>query len=183
MEVDPGGDGICVILENISKLDDSTFPGNNKVVLSLVNVEEESALKNRKAFEVINNSVEYKRPPVTLNLYVLFASNINDYETGLMALTKIMAYFQAKNFFTFAEDPPVGNAASIEFSEEEQDIFDIRFDLYTMTFEQLNHLWGSLGGKQVPSTLYKVRVVPVERDQLLEEGRIIKRVRRDGNVN
>lgn len=181
--MNPENDNLCLVLENVSKVEDSNFTGNNKVILSLVNVEEESALKNQKAYQIINGTVEYQRAPVILNLYVLFSANLNEYEDGLKALSKVMAFFQAKNFFSYSEDPPGSDGMALGFTPEEIEIFDISLDLYTMTFEQLNHLWGSLGGKQVPSAMYKVRLVPVKRDLLLEEGGLIERIRRSGTVD
>ena len=183
MPINPGNDRNTVVLENVAKMEDPNFDGANKVILSLVNVEEESALKNRRAYEIVNNEVEYKRPPVVLNLYVLFSANLNKYEDSLMALSKLMSFFQAKNYFSYAEDPPAEDGASIDFTPEEQDAFRVTLDLYTLTFEQLNHLWGSLGGKQIPAAMYKLRVVPVERTQILDEGRIIERIKREGTVD
>ena len=60
-----------VVLGNIAL---SESPGQDaiidKVVISLVNVEEESTLKNTIAYQKINNIVRYSDPPVFLNLYV-----------------------------------------------------------------------------------------------------------------
>jgi hypothetical protein len=43
---------------------------------------------------------------------------------------------------------------------------DFRFtvELYTPTFEELNFIWGTLGGKQYPSALYKLSLIEVERN-------------------
>jgi hypothetical protein len=43
------------------------------------------------------------------------------------------------------------------------DIADLEFtlELYTLTFEQINHLWGSLGGRQVPFAMFKMRLVAI----------------------
>ena len=181
--MDSARDGAPVVLENVAKIEnpDANFGGSNKLILSLVNVEEESALKNQKAYRIRNNEVEYERPPVTLNLYVLFSANFDTYTNSLKVLSRLMEFFQSKNFFTFAEDP-VDNDASLKLSQEERDCFKIHFDLYTLTFEQLNHLWGSLGGKQVPSAMYKVRVVRLKRNRLLEGGGVIERIQRTENV-
>ncbi len=40
----------------------------------------------------------------------------------------------------------------------------LNIELYTLTFEQINHLWGSLGGKQVPFAMYKVRLVRIQEN-------------------
>ena len=34
-------------------------------------------------------------------------------------------------------------------------------ELYTMNFEQVNHLWSTLGGKYLPSVLYKMKMIVI----------------------
>ena len=36
--------------------------------------------------------------------------------------------------------------------------------MYTLNFEQINHLWSILGAKYLPSVLYKVRQLTIEED-------------------
>jgi hypothetical protein len=48
-------------------------------------------------------------------------------------------------------------------------------ELYTLTFEQINHLWGSLGGKQSPFVMYKVRLVKVQ-SLVTSEGPLIETI-------
>lgn len=172
----------ALVLDNIAKIEDPGFQSNNRVIATLVNLEEESTLKNRIPKKTENGRVKYERPPVNYNLYVLFCANFSDYNESLKALSKVSAFFQSKNYFSYTEDPPP-TEDEISLSEEEKQEFKIYFDLYTMTFEQLNHLWGSLGGKQVPSLLYKVRLVPIKYDRLLSSGRVIERVNRESALS
>jgi len=51
----------------------------------------------------------------------------------------------------------------------------IIMELYTLTFEQINHLWGSLGGKQVPFVMYKARLVKIQH-QITEEAPLIEQI-------
>ena len=52
---------------------------------------------------------------------------------------------------------------------------DFRFitDLYTPTFEELNFIWGTLGGKQYPSVIYKVTLLEIERDVVSNRGTVV----------
>jgi hypothetical protein len=50
-------------------------------------------------------------------------------------------------------------------------------EMFTLNFEQVNHLWSTLGGKYLPSVLYKLRVVGVEDEAIDAEGDFIKQVR------
>ena len=54
-------------------------------------------------------------------------------------------------------------------------------ELYTLTFEQINHLWGSLGGKQSPFVMYKVRLVKIQ-SSIAEEGPVIEAIVSDARA-
>jgi len=41
--------------------------------------------------------------------------------------------------------------------------------LYTPTFEDLNYIWGTLGGKQYPSALYKLSLVTIYHNRPVAE--------------
>lgn len=170
-----------VILENIANLESEEGADlANKIILSLVNLQEEGTLKNLPNVRQnpITGGYEYDRPPAHINLYLLISSSpdasLSDaYELALDRLSLIVEFFQAKNFFSIANSPHSSIAQSlgnpppdgIRGTEEALRLADIKMyvDLFSLTFEQLNHLWGSLGGKQIPSALYKVRIVPVQR--------------------
>lgn len=155
-----------VTLANISLVDafNAQDPNlQNNLVISLVNIEEEKALRYAKTTTVIpgqnpnDSRVITHNPVIFLNLFVLFSSNHSNYRIALNQLSAVINFFQRKLVFTGAE---VGEAERLD---------KIVFELYSTTFEQMNHLWGVLGGKYIPSVLYKVRVLPHE-DILLENG-------------
>jgi len=128
-------------------------------VISVVNVEEESTLKNQPAAKRNPPSrIIYENPPVYLNLYVLFTSNYwaDKYIFALKRISYVVQFLQSKNTFSF------GSSTSGSMSTD-TDLLDLRFtmELYTLTFEQLNHLWGSLGGRQIPFVMYKLRLVAI----------------------
>ncbi|MNR02277.1 hypothetical protein D3C85_1181210 [compost metagenome] len=49
-------------------------------------------------------------------------------------------------------------------------------ELYTLTFEQINHLWGSLGGRQVPFAMYKLRLVAISENAIVREVPLIEEI-------
>jgi hypothetical protein len=172
---------IEVILQNIALLEsDGNDLMNDKVVVSLVNVEEERTLKNTKSLQRDNltNIVSYQKAPVHLNLYVLFSANFvtgsEPYERALKELSNVIRFFQKKNVYTI---PTSTDTSSLE-SVFDTGVNNIRliFNLYSMTFEQLNHLWGSLGGKQVPSVMYRCWLVELQDEQLSKSGALIEEV-------
>ncbi|HEY4112012.1 DUF4255 domain-containing protein [Puia sp.] len=149
-----------VVVDNIGLLE--TANGDklaNNIVITVVNVEEESTLKNQPPvrYNPPNNAV-YQNPPVFLNLYVLFTSNYwgDKYIFALQRISLVVQFLQSKSVFSYAAstDGP--------FSTD-PDLLSLRFtlELYTLTFEQLNHLWGSLGGRQIPFVMYKLRLVAI----------------------
>lgn len=167
-----------VVMANIATVDSSNDSGtdiNNKVVLSLVNIEEEAALKNIGPYTRINHQVTYHNPPVYLNVYMLVTAYFESYFNSLDRLSDVIQFFQSKATFTLRNSP-------LDNADERYGELELFLDLYSMTFEQLNHLWGSLGGKQWPSALYKVRLVRINENRLNELGTVIEQVERNQKV-
>ena len=149
-----------IALNNVALVDSSDAANdihNHHVIISLVNIEEESSLKNGLHYRRTPiGGIEYENPPVYLNLYLLFTANFpNNYNSSLVLLGLIIRFFQGQNSFTIPSD---------------EGELQISLDLYTMTFEQINHLWGSLGGKQIPFVLYKARLVRITDRRLTGTG-------------
>jgi hypothetical protein len=152
-----------VVLGNITKAQDSD-PGNNgntlmgKCVLTLVNIEEDRISKPVQNYVKINERIQYKNPKIYLNLYCLFSVVHNSYETALQYLSFVIQFFQQKNVIDHRNSP------SSKEAKLDARIEQLIFDMMSMNFEQVNHLWGTLGGKYLPSVLYKVRLVAIEDD-------------------
>ena len=149
----------------------------DKVILSLVNVEEESTLKNTKNFTQLGGSVEYFQPPIHLNLYLLFTANYPDpkkYYTALEHLSKVIGFFQNRKTFNLSNAQPLPDRLDINDPDDVD--LNLKLELYTMTFEQINHLWGSLGGKQMPFVMYKARLVKIHERKVDFEGSLIETI-------
>ena len=164
-----------VALENVGMLETSaenTEKLSGKVALTLINLEEEPTLKNQPHFKVIDKlTTEYRNPPVNVNIYLLVAANCNTYTNSLRAISKTIEFFQGKKVFT-----------SENTTYEEKEDFDVLgsfkliVELYTASFEQLNHVWGTLGGRQLPSVIYKIQLVEIDRKALLGAEKVILHV-------
>lgn len=157
-----------VTLGNVALMDaENSDALRNTLLITLVNVEEESTLKNVKIVQKqANGSVRFENPPVHLNLYVLICANFPDnYDNALIRLSQAIRFFQGKRVFNLqnAVSTSLKNKAADPDEPERLEIqeMEILLDLYTMTFEQINHLWGSLGGKQIPFVMYKARLVKI----------------------
>lgn len=169
-----------VALANIA---DANAEGNSPgsfpdISLSLINLKEEFTLKNVPNNYVNGTSVTYKNPKIYLNLFVLFSINKSTYTESLKSLTKVIAFFQGKKVFTHANT----NYDNIDGSENIKS-FQFITELFTPTFEELNFIWGTLGGKQNPSVLYKITLLEIERDVVTKEGAVISELSRNSNIN
>jgi hypothetical protein len=143
-----------ILLGNVSNLDtgsDSSL--QNKIILSVVNIEEDRISRSPDNYSRIDRQVIYKNPPIYLNLDILFAANYTDYYTSLLLISNVIKFFQFQNVFTPLNSPnlPPG-------------IEELIFDLKTLSLQDLNNLWGILGSKYIPSVVYKMRLIIISDD-------------------
>ncbi|MBK8983235.1 MAG: DUF4255 domain-containing protein [Ignavibacteria bacterium] len=158
-----------VILADAVKIADSANQENN-IFLSLINIEEDRISRNPENFVKVDNRVVYKNPKVNLNLYCIFVINKkDDYFGALRQLSSVIQFFQFKNVFTHENSPSL-----------DPGIDKIIFDLHSLNFEQLNHLWGVLGGKYLPSVMYKMRMITIDENMPESEGELIKTIKLEG---
>lgn len=166
-------DSNLVVLDNVSKHDDPDVTTmRDKVVLSLLNIEEEVSLKNNPNVKFKNGETIYKNTPVNLNVFALFSANRNTYTRSLTAISLVIEFFQSKKIFSQTNTPLNPTIPALENIKE----FRFIAELYTPTFEQLNYIWGTLGGKSLPSAVYKISIVKIESDTLAEKGTPITEV-------
>ena len=160
-----------VVLGNVAKAYDNAQPAlgeipiGNKAILSLINIEEDKVAKQQENFVRTDTNVRYKNPPVLLNVYILFSLNRNAYTDSLLWLSYIVQFFQHQNIFTPLTHPTLNTR-----------IKKLMVDLYSLNFEQVNHLWSTLGGKYLPSVMYKIRQLTIDEDLVISEGSFIKEI-------
>ena len=155
-------------LENIAGLDEAALKEVDNILLTLVNISEEATMKNSPHFEKAFPTTIYRNPPVYLNLFVLFTACLKKYDHALLLLSRVVRFFQGKNTFN--------NKNSATQVKDLTD-FTITMDLYSPSFEQSNYLWSTLGGKQHPFVLYKLRLVEIQRESTEETRGIIKEIK------
>lgn len=173
---DPQGAGPAVVGGNVAHLDAEAAdpPLTNKVVLTVVNLEEEKTLRNQLPYEeVVENgqrTVAYRQPPAFLNAYVLFSATHVNYRNALRLVGDVVTFFQRRPVLTAQNSP--GFALPDTLADAR-----LVLDLHSLSFEQLNHLWASLGGKQMPFALYRCRLLkfapvqaPLTRKPILTVG-------------
>lgn len=179
VDEDSGSRPEVVQLGNIALAESNANNSNGtleQVVLSLVNIEEEKRLKNGRLYIRNGNETQSVNPPINLNLYLLFSSSFENYTTALRRLSQVIEFFQGKFVFTQANSPNSG------FSRD-PDIAEVRLilDIHTLNFEQINDLWGSLGGKQVPFVMYRTRLLMIHRDAVRSSAPVIEEINERSN--
>jgi hypothetical protein len=137
----------------------------DKIALTLVNIEEERSVRLQETVIKTATTSRLKYPPLLLNLYLLVASNREDYVAGLGLLGHVVQFFQFQSRFTPSTHPQL-----------DRRIERLTVELYTLNFEQVNHLWSTLGGKYLPSMLYKVRQLTIDENAIISEGPLIEQV-------
>lgn len=156
-----------VSLENVAFINDgnANSESKSKIILSLVNVEEDNVMKQQENFSRAEGRILYKNPKIFLNLFILFTTNATSYPDSLKKLSMVMQFFQANPVFDSLTSPNLD--AKIE---------KLLVKMHSLSFEQLNHLWGVLGGKYMPSVLYKVTQVVIDEDATSGEAAYIKEI-------
>ncbi|HZJ18797.1 MAG TPA: DUF4255 domain-containing protein [Pricia sp.] len=150
-----------VVLGNIAFHESSdtaiTAAIGNRIVLTLVKTEEEYAMKNQPNHRrnPVSGNLEYANPPIFLNLYVLITANVVEYEVALSFLSRVISYFQHQNVFN--ETNTVAPSGGVV-----PETFQFNVSMVSPGLEQLNHLWGVLGGKIMPSVFYKLQLQQIE---------------------
>lgn len=125
---------------------------DDQIGVALVNVEEERALKSQlPQMQYAEGRHVIVEPEVKLNLHLLFAAYFKNYDQGLRQLSLVLTFFQSHPVFTRERHP--GLDPRIE---------KLGVDLVTLGFEQLNQLWAFVGAKQLPSAVYRVRLVAMQ---------------------
>jgi hypothetical protein len=126
-----------------------------KIGASIINIEEDRIFKAQVPETIYKNGQQIiLEPELKLNLYVIFAANFQKqyYDQALKYISYILTYFQSHLVFT-----------SVEYPTLDSRIEKLVVELQSLNYEQLNQVWAFIGGKQLPSVLYKVRLVSLQQ--------------------
>jgi hypothetical protein len=165
-----------IFLTNVATDEGVQIP-DNSLGLSLINIEEERVFKDQKAARLNSDgSVNRLNPEIKLNLYILITAyfqgdNSNsaaDYSEGLKQLSYAISFFQAKNVFTAANSPSMGDF--------DPDIRKLIVELFSYNFEQLYNFWSVVGTNYLPSVLYKVRLVRFQENAVADSNVPIEKI-------
>lgn len=151
-----GLDESKVILNNLIESSGSIPLANqNKVVISLINIDKETA----RPFHIRNvqlNGGNYAdvSPSEKYNLDVLISANFDDYSETLKFLDAVLVFFQVNICFDSRSNPGMPEGLN-----------KLEFETEKMSYHQMHSLWTAMGAKYQPSILYKIRLVTVQGNQ------------------
>lgn len=159
-----------LVLGNVAKLNENDQGGgnnplSNRAILTLVNIEEDRVSRSPDNYRRVGEGIQYRNPKVFINLYCLFSVNRSNYDVSLEWLNYIIQFFQYRNVFTHGNSPLL-----------HEKIDQLVLDMTSMNLEQLNQLWGVMGGKYYPSVLYKMRLIAIEDDTPEASGDLIREI-------
>ena len=141
-------------------------------MITLVNIEKEITGKSNTG-SISGGAMANRSQTMNINLYVLFSAyfNSNNYPEALRFLSFIIAYFQYKNVFTPANTPRLDSG-----------IDKLVFEIASITPEQLNNIWGSIGAKYMPSVIYKMRMLTFDESIIKEFKPVVSGINSDSSI-
>ena len=142
---------------NISNLVDETGKyaiESDHIGASIINIEEERIFKSQHSeYRYTKGQHIVLEPDLKLNLDILFAANFKQYDQALKYISYVLTYFQSHSFFS-----------SVEYPALDPRIEKLVVEMQSLSYEQLNQVWAFVGGKQLPSVIYKVRMVVIQSE-------------------
>lgn len=149
------GDNNKVTLSAVVDQSGHEVAPSKSIGMMLVNIEEERAYSHTPSHTVTSNGqYSFRNRELSLNLYILLYANHTDHREALVLISYVVEFFQGHHSFENQEYPQLG-----------EDIEKLIADLYSLSFEQQNQLWASLGAKYLPSAVYKIRMLIVDTNQ------------------
>jgi len=141
-----------VVTSNIVEQDGTVVSHiNNKLVMCLINVEKDTmALRQLMNGNSGGQRIATGPPPLYFNLYLMVIGHFssNNYSEALKFLSNSISFFQRSPVFDHASTPDL-----------DKRIDRLVLDIENLNFQDLSNVWGVLGGRYLPSVLYKVRMV------------------------
>lgn len=133
--------------------------------LTLVNIQEESGLRNSSPVSPNYSSTIYQSDPLQLNVHVLLTATYASYTEALLMLGRAMQFFHAQPVFTemnVKRESMTQHAPAHALDRLRE--FKLAIDLYSPTLEETHYVWSTLKCAPVPSALYKLRLLTVSTD-------------------
>ncbi len=124
----------------------------NRITVFLVNIERDT-VAGAGPRPLNTGRFTLSQPPVNLNLMLMFAANFggSTYPEALKLIGSTIAFFQSRPVFNHQNTPELDGR-----------IDRLAMDIENLATGDLANLWGILGGRYLPSVLYRLRMVTID---------------------
>ncbi len=125
----------------------------NKIVVSLLNLERETAGGMQQSMQVNSGGYTASPPPLQLNLNIMLAAvyEPKKYAESLSVFSSALAYIQAK--------------PNIEIDKNKYTL-----ELVSLSTLDLHNIWTTMGSQYYPSVVCKLRRVTVDANEIQKSG-------------
>ncbi len=148
-----------VVLSNLINQDGKpALNDKNKIVMSLINMEEERVTRPMKNYiRQGENAYAELRPPLKLYMYVMFTAYFEgeNYEEALKFIYGVASFFQSHPVFTSKEYAQLGKGAE-----------KITVDFVNTDFDKLGRMWAVMGNKYLPSMVFRFRTIVIQENTI-----------------
>ncbi|MEL6863527.1 MAG: DUF4255 domain-containing protein [Bacteroidota bacterium] len=127
---------------------------SNVLLIKLINIEPDPiANGSQPTVHYPRGSDFVESAPLYLNLQFLLAAYFKpeQIKTGLDMLTVGIAFLQGKSLWNSQNTP-----------ELPEGLERLVFEMGTLDLHQLNHVWGAIGAKYMPSVIYKMKMLVID---------------------
>ena len=154
--------------------------------ITLLRIEEETSMKKQVSYHPLPDKEGYfANPDLCINLFIVISSQAQNYNTALMQISKTL--YVLNNIYDFApqEEEPLPQEEMLQQANVATIMKSLSIELQTLTAEQNNSLWQTLGCKVMPAVCYKVRMLTLKdsRHMAYKEIREIQHVWKKMSLN
>jgi hypothetical protein len=142
------------VIKNILIESNGNIPtaNQNKVVISLINVERETTKAfNFRNHQLSNGNYVNVNQAERFNLDILVSANFDDYTETLKFLNAVILFFQINTSLS------VNSSSAIP-----KGLNKLEFDIEKLNYQEMNNLWTAMGAKYQPSVIYKMRLLTIQ---------------------
>jgi hypothetical protein len=163
------GTSEIVQLNNIANINDEKNDLQNKIIFTVIKVEEETTLKNGNCYTKKENPQIIKHhSPLYLNLYLLVSITKKTYKEALQLLSDTITFFQAHNIFLIQ----LGDGSSAD-----DEHYRITVEYHEINLQEVFDMWSNLGSKHFPSVFYKIRLMKIFDPEEFEHVKPVEKIK------
>jgi hypothetical protein len=126
-----------------------------RIAVAVISIDEDRILKSHlPEVTLVGGQHVVLQPELKLNLDLLLAAHFTHYDQALKYTSLVLTYFQSHPSFKQAEYPAL-----------DPRIEKLNVELVSLGYEQLSQIWAFVGSRQLPSMVYRLRMVALQDGQ------------------